>query len=815
MTTFKKISGPLTRLHWHRDVLGYLTAFDMEPLSATASIIAVLQLSAKVLAYLNDVKDAPKDRTQCAIEMLNLCSLLYQLRDHVEKGDPTQPWYTAVQGLAVKNGPLDQFKQALETLQTKMTDGGRLKKAGEALVWKFKKEEVTSILDRMERLKSLVGIALQRDHLLLKWISPTDYPAQQSDIIKRRQEGTGQWLLDAPETARWLSETKGTLFCPGIPGAGKTMIAAIAIDHLLKSVQSSSVGVAYVYCNYKAQEEQDTSSLLAAILKQLVQARQSIVEPVERLHKQHADRGTRPLLDEVCSVLRDVLANYATVYIVVDALDECKDGTRRQFLAKLQDLRAGQDVRLMATSRFIPEIVDAFNEAPKLEVQASKEDVKRFVAGQLYRLPRCIQRDAALQEMVQEKIVEAVDGMFLLARLHTDSLLDKRTAKDVKSTLAKLSKGSAALHDAYNEAIQRIEGQLSRDSERAKKVLSWITYAQRPLNTTEICCALAVELEDEELDPENVPDIEDLVSLCAGLVVVDEGSAIIRLVHYTTQEYFERIGEEWNPSAQLDIALTCLTYLSFDTFRSGSCSSNKEFEERLRGSEFLDYAAKHWGRHILTVTIAINTKDSRGQTPLFLAAKHGHYGIVKLLVDKGADVNAHDGHYGNALQAASQGGHEQIKKLLLDRGADINAQGGHDGNALQAASYEGHKQIMKLLLDRGADINAQDGKMGNALQAALYKGRKQIVRLLFDRGADINAQGGYMGNVFQAALGEGHEQIVKLLLDQGAKVNAQDGGTNNAFQAALGEGHEPVQALFEGHEQIVKLLFDQGADVNA
>jgi hypothetical protein len=66
----------------------------------------------------------------------------------------------------------------------------------------------------------------------------------------------------------------------------------------------------------------------------------------------------------------------------------------------------------MATSRFIPEIVDAFREAMRLEVQASKEDVKCFVAGQTYRLPRCIQRDPALQEMVQERIVASVDGMY-------------------------------------------------------------------------------------------------------------------------------------------------------------------------------------------------------------------------------------------------------------------------------------------------------------------------------------------------------------------------------------------------------------------
>ncbi|PWO15022.1 hypothetical protein PtrARCrB10_12117, partial [Pyrenophora tritici-repentis] len=52
-----------------------------------------------------------------------------------------------------------------------------------------------------------------------------------------------------------------------------------------------------------------------------------------------------------------------------------------------------------------------------------------------------------------------------------------------------------------------------------------------------------------------------------------------------------------------------------------------------------------------------------------------HEAIVKLLLNKGADVNAQGGEYGNALQAASAGGHEAIVKLLLDKGAGVNAQG--------------------------------------------------------------------------------------------------------------------------------------------
>jgi hypothetical protein len=124
---------------------------------------------------------------------------------------------------------------------------------------------------------------------------------------------------------------------------------------------------------------------------------------------------------------------------------------------------------------------------------------------------------------------------FLLAGLHVDSLLDKRTKAKVISALNTLSAGSGALKDAYSKAITRIDGQLHEDSALAKTVLSWISYAQRPLTTGELCHALAVKLDDEELDDNNIPDVGDIVSVCAGLVTADEESNVIRLVHHTTQ----------------------------------------------------------------------------------------------------------------------------------------------------------------------------------------------------------------------------------------------------------------------------------------
>ena len=85
----------------------------MDPLSATASIIAILHLSSKVVGYLNDVRDASKDRAKCAIEVASLSSLLTNLRFRLEEETPRASWYASVQALGVENGPLDQFKQAL------------------------------------------------------------------------------------------------------------------------------------------------------------------------------------------------------------------------------------------------------------------------------------------------------------------------------------------------------------------------------------------------------------------------------------------------------------------------------------------------------------------------------------------------------------------------------------------------------------------------------------------------------------------------------------------------------------------------------
>jgi len=137
----------------------------MDPLSVTASVIAVLQLTGVVISYLNDIKDAPKECQQCTIEACNLQSLLISLRYRLEQGQRGDPWFTTVRTLNAENGPLDQYKQALEQLQSKVDVGNSTNRIKRRLVWKFNKAEVADILARMERLKNHVNIVLNNDHL--------------------------------------------------------------------------------------------------------------------------------------------------------------------------------------------------------------------------------------------------------------------------------------------------------------------------------------------------------------------------------------------------------------------------------------------------------------------------------------------------------------------------------------------------------------------------------------------------------------------------------------------------------------------------
>src|SRR5271154_5644387 len=256
----------------------------------------------------------------------------------------------------------------------------------------------------------------EEHQLILNWLTPVDMSTQQKDFINRRYEGTGLWLLDSKEFNGWVDRSKQTLFCPGMPGAGKTVITSIVVDHLYNKFRNDpAVGIAYLYCNFRQQHEQKPTDLLLNLLKQLAQKQASMPESVKNLYECHKNKPSRPSFDEISKALYSVVTGYSRAFIIVDALDECQvsDGGRRRFLSEIFSLQIRTGANLFATSRFIPEIVNEFNEATLLEIRASSEDIRKYLNSHMSQLPSCALKSRDLQEKVKTEIVQAADGMYV------------------------------------------------------------------------------------------------------------------------------------------------------------------------------------------------------------------------------------------------------------------------------------------------------------------------------------------------------------------------------------------------------------------
>ncbi|KAI9727372.1 MAG: hypothetical protein M1834_008443 [Cirrosporium novae-zelandiae] len=713
----------------------------------------------------------------------------------------------------------------------------------------------------------------QQYRTITNWLSPTDFSVQQNDILTRRQQGTGEWLLNSDEYRTWLDGKEQTLFCPGIPGAGKTMISSIVINDLHERFRDDvDIGIMYLYFSYKEYDGQSLLDLLANLLKQLVQRQPILPAEVTQLYQHHNDKKTHKSTNEILTLLRSIAKTYSRIFIVIDALDECENthrGTREQLSSDISTLQTQANVQLFATSRFIPEIVNRFKESMSLEIRASEEDVRKYLDGQMSRFRPFVSRDPDLQNMIKTKIVKAVDGMFLLAQLHLNSLTSSITRKVIKTGLEKLPKGSEALGSAYDHVMERIEKQESCIKEFAIRILSWIVCAQRPLTVSELQYALAIEIGESKLDKDNIPEVEDMISACAGLVTVDQESDVIRLVHYTTQEYFERTRKSWISHPQTDIARTCLTYLLFEAFLSDPYISKEELIYSLESNIFLEYAAMYWGYHIrgplddsmeqlalsflkddskvsccyqivyhkmdlelrdfkgsedgtaahliaileleqvMSILIKhgfrLDLESRNGQTPLMCAARLGHEVIVKLLLEHNADPNSKNNLGTTPLLYAAKNGHETIVKLLLEYNADPNSKDIDGGTPLLYAAKNRYKTIMKLLLEYNADPNSKDDFGTTPLLYAAKNGYKTIVKLLFEYKADPNFLDIDGGTPLSYAAGGGYKTIIKLLLEYNADPNSKDNFSTTPL----------LYAAENRYETIVKLLLEYNADPNS
>lgn len=251
---------------------------------------------------------------------------------------------------------------------------------------------------------------------ITSWLSAMDVAAQHRDLITRRQNDTGHWFLGCHKYRDWLDTPGATLFCPGIPGGGKTMIAAAVIEDLWNKFQSDpGVGIAFIYCSYKRQYEQSMEECLASILKQLLVKLDRMPCSIQNSYHQHKSRLSKPSIQELILMLQTVTSSYSKVYFVVDALDEYCTAPNMLvlFLNEIAQLQLSRDVNFLATSRpNIPNTTCFFEGKPAVEICAKEEDIRKVLENEMPGMPTCISNSPELQDLVKEKIIQAVGEMY-------------------------------------------------------------------------------------------------------------------------------------------------------------------------------------------------------------------------------------------------------------------------------------------------------------------------------------------------------------------------------------------------------------------
>lgn len=249
---------------------------------------------------------------------------------------------------------------------------------------------------------------------ILDWLSATDYSDQQADYASARETGTCQWLLDH-ETFKMFVAIKGsTLFCPGIPGAGKTMASCAIIQHLHSTIcNNDGSAVCYIYLDYKEQRLHKLNNFLATILYQLIWKLEKLPASLHALYEKHNPQRSRPSTDEYVKTIEQVIYGLQRAFLILDALDECSDreGANIQLLDQVFKLQRSTGIQIFATSRHIPEIEVHFKSALHIEIRAKNEDVARYLDTRINYLPRCIQNSVSLQEQVCQTILDSIDGM--------------------------------------------------------------------------------------------------------------------------------------------------------------------------------------------------------------------------------------------------------------------------------------------------------------------------------------------------------------------------------------------------------------------
>jgi len=424
---------------------------------------------------------------------------------------------------------------------------------------------------------------------------------------------------------------------------------------------------------------------------------------------------------------------------------------------------------------------------------------------------------------------------FLLVSLSIEAILAELTIHGRKERLKQMLKGQG-VGDIYSATFERIKGQENARSRLGMEAIMWVAYSERPLQPDELCQALGVEVGSEDLNNDNAPNIRTIIRCRLGLVTVDSSSSTVRLVHFTLQEHI-LANPMLFPSPHSIIAEACLTYLNFAYIMglSPTLSSPPPAAPFLEYASC--YWGAHARRGISEKAIPLVLKlldrfdrhisckllllkeyrwdqpfDTDG-SPIGFTGLHGGAllgllePIVSLLDIKKWDLNATDLHGSTALTWAARKGHDGDVKVLLEQvGLHPDIANNEGSTPLSWASQSGHCEIVTMLLEQNnVNPDTADHRGQTPLSFAAKCGYKDVVEVLLQR-RDVNPNSvdkhGY--TPLSWTMYEERAEIMEILLQRN-DINP-DVPDNN--------GRTPLSLAAESGDQVMAEMLLEKNNVN-
>ena len=283
-------------------------------------------------------------------------------------------------------------------------------------------------------------------------------------------------------------------------------------------------------------------------------------------------------------------------------------------------------------------------------------------------------------------------------------------------------------------------------------------------------------------------------------------SSVIRIVHYSVQEYLYENRNLLFPSGHAIIAELSMTYILFDLFALGCRENGSEILALISGNAFLGYAVFYWAEHVKMANdhridaVAFDLLQAKPQMACFRQVREFLLGRRKIYWEAAEAESYH------ALLIAASYGLERAVKLLLDADTiDIDSASNIGTTPLINASSFGHKVVTQMLLQKGADV-LRENWYGTALHCAADSGETETILELLHSGVDVDIRDSGGRTPLHCATSVGHIAAMETLLSKGANVETRcEQGTSLLHHAF--EDEQPIA--------VIETLLAHGANIEA